>query len=59
MIDGLLVGVLLFLAGLAIGGGGVWAMERWHDHERMTLYHHMGEMQREIEARPSIPEEEM
>lgn len=59
MIDGLLVGVLLFVAGLVTGGGAMWAVERWHDRERMRLYHYMGEMQRELDGQLNIPEQEL
>ena len=45
MADGLLLGVMLFLGGLACGAGLVWSMVRYHDNERMKLYQSLGMLQ--------------
>ncbi len=60
MSDGAILAVLLFVAGLLLGGGGVWFIMRHFDNERMTLQRVIGQMQQEIAARDlRIPEEEL
>ena len=38
-------GVLIFVAGLLTGAGGVWFMARYHDNERLHLYQALGMQQ--------------
>lgn len=60
MNDGAILAVLLFVAGLLLGGGGVWFIMRYFENERMTLQRVIGQMQQELAARElRIPEEEM
>jgi hypothetical protein len=60
MQDGMLLGVLLFVAGVLLGGGVVfWLMGR-HDRERAYLNQIIGRQQQVIEEqRVTIPEEEL
>ena len=59
--DGILLGAMLVMFGIAIGGVGVWAIERWHDAERAALLRAIGHMQGTIQDMQdaNIPEEEL
>lgn len=44
MSDGAILAVLLFVAGLLLGGGGVWMMTRHFEVERVLLNRAIGQM---------------
>jgi hypothetical protein len=60
MADGTLVGVLLFVSGLLLGGGSIFAVMRHYEGERLMLHRAIGQLQQELEhSTARIPEEEM
>lgn len=56
--DSILTGAILIIVGAIVGGGGVWAIVRHYENERMALHQIIGQMQREA-MHQSIPEEEL
>ena len=60
MQDGMLLGVLLFVAGALLGGGAVFGLMGRYERERTILHQIIGRYQQVIEEqRETIPEEEM
>jgi hypothetical protein len=58
--EGMIAGVLLFVAGLAVGGGGVWYLTQRFEQERMVLNRIIGQLQQEVNAHElKIPKEEL
>lgn len=60
MVDGMVLGVLLFMLGVAVGAGGVYWMTARFERERAALHQIIGRQQQELDALvPVFPEEEM
>lgn len=59
--DGVIVGALLFGAGVALGALLTWWLLRQHAMERAQLHNIIGQMQMRIEQleAPEIPEAEL
>lgn len=59
MMDGVLLGALLFALG-GICGAGLATVIMWHyDRERTTLHQIIGRYQQAMEQQQAIPEEEL
>lgn len=60
MVDGMVVGVLIFVLGVAAGSGGVYWMMARFERERAALHQIIGRQQQELDTLvPVFPEEEM
>lgn len=58
----------MLLAGLVLGAGAVWLVERYHERKRDELMHVLGQTQMQVDElrlrmaqleEPPIPEEEL
>ena len=60
MLDGLLLGAIIFLGGYLLGAVTVFGIQRYHDQERQAWGQAMGSMQQRLQdaERQMFPEEE-
>lgn len=59
MIDGILLGALVFFFGAASGAGFMWVVLAKFDDERRALHQIIGRYQQAMEQESSIPLEEL